>query len=88
MLFVENVKVQKKHTHQRKRKGKTVRHVDLVDHLLLLGHDLLQDHLVNHLLDHLDGIPVIVVGQFFTGKVLLIPRHIQLSVMVKHALEW
>ena len=75
-------------THQRKRKGKTVRHVDLVDHLLLLGHDLLQDHLVNHLLDHLDGIPVIVVGQFFTGKVLLIPRHIQLSVMVKHALEW
>ena len=81
------VKVQK-NTHQRKRKGKTVRHGDLVDHLLLVGHDLLQDHLVNHLLDHLDGIPEVVVGQFFTWKVLLIPRHIQLSVMVKHALEW
>ena len=44
------VKVQK-NTHQRKKKGKTVRHGDLVDHLLLVGHDLLQDHLVNHLLD-------------------------------------
>ena len=85
--MLRKVQVQK-NTHQRKRKGKTVCHADLVDHLLLVGHDLLQDHLVNPLLDHLDGIPVIVVGQFFTGKVLLIPRHIQLSVMVKHALEW